>query len=105
MTRIRQRLRPPTSFFLQIYTIHVNDLFQGENGEFRRKVTSLHPWLYSFDSISMIKKKGINCCWSLSLFSAGNQGDTNVQGGLQNDITTVSLQKKSLKKSSSPDTI
>ncbi len=31
-------------FFLQIYTIHVNDLFQGENGEFRRKVTSLHPW-------------------------------------------------------------
>ncbi len=25
-------------FFLQIYTIHVNDLFQGENGEFRRKV-------------------------------------------------------------------
>ncbi len=28
---------------LQIYTIHVNDLFQGENGEFRRKVTSLHP--------------------------------------------------------------
>ncbi len=33
-------------FFLQIYTIHVNDLFQGENGEFRRKVTSLHPWYY-----------------------------------------------------------
>ncbi len=33
-------------FFLQIYTIHVNDLFQGVNGEFRRKVTSLHPWIY-----------------------------------------------------------
>ncbi len=33
----------PQIFFLQIYTIHVNDLFQGENGEFRRKVTSLHP--------------------------------------------------------------
>ncbi len=33
-------------FFLQIYTIHVNDLFHGENGEFRRKVTSLHPWVF-----------------------------------------------------------
>ncbi len=30
-------------YFLQIYTIHVNDLFQGENGEFHRKVTSLYP--------------------------------------------------------------
>ncbi len=45
------RLRPPPppppkkKKFLQIYTIHVNDLFQGENGEFCRKVTSLHPWL------------------------------------------------------------
>ncbi len=37
---------PPLNFFLlQIYTIHVNDLFQGENGEFRRKMTSLHPCL------------------------------------------------------------
>ncbi len=33
----------PSILFLQIYTIHVNDLFQGENGEFRWKVTSLHP--------------------------------------------------------------
>ncbi len=30
--------------FLQIYTVHVNDIFQSENCEFRRKVTSLHPW-------------------------------------------------------------
>ncbi len=36
-------LADPT-IFLQIYTIHVNDPFQGENGEFRRKVTSLHSW-------------------------------------------------------------
>ncbi len=46
MTRRYDYDHPPSSifFFLQIYTIHVNDLFQGENGEFRRKVTSLHPW-------------------------------------------------------------
>ncbi len=31
------------NFFLQIYMIQVNGLFQGENGKFRRKVTSLHP--------------------------------------------------------------
>ncbi len=30
-------------YFLQIYTIHMNNLFQGENGKFGRKVTSLHP--------------------------------------------------------------
>ncbi len=37
---------PPMFFFLlQSYTIHVNDLFQDENGEFRRKVTTLHPRL------------------------------------------------------------
>ncbi len=35
----------PSIFFLQIYTIHVNDLFRGENGEFHQKVTSLHPCL------------------------------------------------------------
>ncbi len=35
-----------TTMTVQIYTIHVNDLFQGENDEFHRKVTSLHPWLY-----------------------------------------------------------
>ncbi len=33
---------PPHFFFLQIYMIHMNDLFQGENGEFRPKVTSIH---------------------------------------------------------------
>ncbi len=46
MTRRSDNDNPPPPsniFFLQIYTIHVNDLFQGENGEFRRKVTSLHP--------------------------------------------------------------
>ncbi len=36
--------RPPLQIFLQIYTIYVNYLLQGENGEFRRKVTNLHPW-------------------------------------------------------------
>ncbi len=35
---------PPSHFLLQIYTIHVNYLFQGENGKFHRKVTNLHPW-------------------------------------------------------------
>ncbi len=42
MTR-RYDYNPPPQFFLQIYTIHVNDLFQGENGKFRWKMTSLHP--------------------------------------------------------------
>ncbi len=48
MTRRSDDDPPPSSpqiFFLQIYTIHVNYLFQGENGEFRRKMTSLHPWV------------------------------------------------------------
>ncbi len=39
-------------FFLQIYTIHVNDIFQGENGEFHLKVTSLHPC--SKDIVEMV---------------------------------------------------
>ncbi len=47
LTRMTRRYndppRPP--FFLQIYTIHVNYLCKGENGEFRRKVTSLRPLL------------------------------------------------------------
>ncbi len=39
------RQRPPIFIlFLQIYMIHENDLFQGENCEFCRKETSLHPW-------------------------------------------------------------
>ena len=30
----------------RIYTKHTNDPFGIQNGEFRRKVTSLHPWVY-----------------------------------------------------------
>ncbi len=46
-------VQPPTHphFLLQIYTIHVNYLFQGENSEFRRKVTSLHPWMESMHEV------------------------------------------------------
>lgn len=32
----------PKIFVLQIYMNHTNDLFWIQNGEFRRKVTSLH---------------------------------------------------------------
>ena len=34
---------PPEIFLLQISMNHTNDLFRNKNGEFRRKVTSLHP--------------------------------------------------------------
>src|SRR4029434_3480299 len=43
-SQITWRTHPPLKIFLlQIYTNHTNYLFWIKNGEFRRKVTSLHP--------------------------------------------------------------
>src|SRR4029434_2828842 len=40
---IHDSLRSQIIFVLHIYTNHTNDLFWIKNGEFHRKVTSLHP--------------------------------------------------------------
>ncbi len=37
--------------------IHVNDLFQGENGKFRRKVTSLQPWMKGSSFVNFYNKR------------------------------------------------
>ena len=44
---------PKKNISHRIYTIHVGHLFWFQNGEFRRKVTSLHPWLNASSSIHL----------------------------------------------------
>ena len=63
LLRVQDPPHTPKIFLLQIYMNHTNDLFWIQNGKFRRKVTSLHPWQYTTVVFCRVFTPGVTEVW------------------------------------------